>query len=296
MIFSEIKMNREYPLHGWGGIGLFLICSILALFSIPIISLFYIPIALLCYILAVDAWVYSSKGESLLTDRLPELIIMMPVSLICWLIFESYNLFLKNWSYPGFKEHPILSNGVWVILFSLFFPALFSTVEALLEDDVEEPAIQGNLSWMNGIWVFWLVLIGLSFVLYPLMYPGPGLLPMLTIGIGMLLEPINYVFDRPSLVRLWITGQKKKIGVLFISGLIMGFVFSFFNLLTDYRVVNVSKSIYNTWLDGTPILGIALYGIWAFMGFELYVATTGFWPWKKNLIDSPLQTENVPAE
>ncbi len=95
---EEIKeTEREYPLHGWGGIGLIALGLILTLMSVEPVAKLLLPLGLTGYVLAMDGWVLMRRGESLLNDRIGEFFLMMGVSIVGWLVIELYNKLLLNW-------------------------------------------------------------------------------------------------------------------------------------------------------------------------------------------------------
>ena len=124
-------MKERFPIHGILGI-VSLIFSELFLFQRvePFLSWFYC-FAWWSYILTIDGVIYWVKGNSLITSRIKEFLLMIPWSIFIWLIFEAANLSLKNWYYTNL---PYSLTERWLgyaIAYGTVLPGLFETTEFL---------------------------------------------------------------------------------------------------------------------------------------------------------------------
>jgi hypothetical protein len=99
-------MKKVFPLHGIIGIVLLILSEIFHFKKIePFYSWFYC-FAWWSYILVIDAIIYRLKGNSLILSRTKEFFLMVPWSILIWLIFEAANLSLENWSYEECSASP----------------------------------------------------------------------------------------------------------------------------------------------------------------------------------------------
>jgi len=51
------------------------------------------------------------------------------VSIPLWLVFEGYNLYLRNWNYTGLPENALLRNFGYAWSFATIWPAMFVGAE-----------------------------------------------------------------------------------------------------------------------------------------------------------------------
>jgi hypothetical protein len=91
--------HHQFKFYGWAGLLIILTAEVLLLLNFQPVKIFFTPIAWTGYILFIDAVLYKLKGSSYLMNRRKEFLFMLLMSLICWLIFEAYNLHLQNWKY-----------------------------------------------------------------------------------------------------------------------------------------------------------------------------------------------------
>jgi hypothetical protein len=270
------KTKREYPLHGWGGIGLIALGLILTLMSVDPVAKLLLPMGLTGYVLAMDGWVLMRRGESLLNDRIGEFFLMMGVSIVGWLVIELYNQLLLNWKYVGLMDYPFWKTVFLIWIYAMVFPSVFVTYQAFDGVVILRSYKPSPMKWLNGAWVFWSVLFGILFLLLPIWFPGKWELTLVLFGIIMVLEPINYTFDRPSLVAAKEQGHREKVDLLVLSGIAFGIVVEVINLFAGFRVLQLGPFGYATWLGGIPFLRFFLYGLLALVIFELNAAMTGY--------------------
>ena len=214
-------------LYGYLGIALIAFAEINFYVKIEPFATWYIPIIWYGYILLIDSLVYKVKNSSLISSYRKEFLFMAALSLPFWLVFEFYNLFTASWIY---------TNYVWYVHlfdFTTIMPAVletFSLIKSLgigkrFDRSVKEKKAKrmmqkgstGNLS------IKLLILIGIFATLLPILVPIIGF-PFIWIGLFLLLDPLNYLTGRPSLVKRVSQGNRSLVIQLFIAGIIMGFL------------------------------------------------------------------------
>src|ERR1700730_5112381 len=88
--------RRALPAHGWLGL-IALICAEFLMFhGVEPAATYFNPLAWTAYILLADAAAFAITGESRLRDEARGFLKMGALSVLLWLIFESYNLRLAN--------------------------------------------------------------------------------------------------------------------------------------------------------------------------------------------------------
>ena len=100
------------------------------------------PIAWTAYILLLDGIIYRSRGSSWLMSNRREFFFLGAVSIPLWLVFEAYNLLIRNWHYINLPQNPIVRYLSYAWAFATISPGIFQTAElvAVLQGRVAERA------------------------------------------------------------------------------------------------------------------------------------------------------------
>ena len=259
--------------YGYLGLALIFLSEINFYVRLQPFADWYIPIVWLGYILFVDSLVYRIKRRSLISTYPKELLFIAAISVPFWLIFESYNLYTLSWYYVNYAWQ------VHLVDFTTILPALmetFSLTNALeigaRLDKRRAVKHDSNYNGRDKATISALAVFGAFVALFPFLDPRLGYFVMF-IGIFLLLDPINYLFGKPSVVhRVAIYGWG-IIPRLFISGLVMGFFWEFWN----YQALP-------QWIYAIPApIGIRLFAmpLWGYFGYlpfalEAYVFVAFF--------------------
>ena len=81
------------------GILSFLFAVVMLILDVEPFSSWFYCFAWWSYILVIDSIVFKRTGQSLLLRRTGEFLFLLPISVVIWVIFEAFNLALKNWHY-----------------------------------------------------------------------------------------------------------------------------------------------------------------------------------------------------
>jgi len=87
------------------------------------------PIAWTGFILFADAIVWQARGNSWIRSNGREFVLLALASIPLWLVFEGYNLILRNWYYTGLPEHFGLRMFGYAWSFATIWPAIFEGAE-----------------------------------------------------------------------------------------------------------------------------------------------------------------------
>jgi len=219
------------------------------------------------YILVVDALVLRRKGTSLLSRNPKAFLGMFLASVPLWWAFEGINYFTQNWQYLGVSDYSTLRYFLvasWH--FSIVIPAVFETAELI-----------GSLSF---VWRFqrgpvlpvsWLLLVGAmalglvslaSLVLWPdYAFSGSWL------GLFLLLDPINYLRGRPSIVAWLRRGDWRLVVALCAGALVCGWFWEMWNYWAFPKWQYTIPFIDFAHVFEMPLLG---YGGYLPFGLEVY--------------------------
>ena len=221
------------PRHTWAGLAIIVGGQIALAAGSAFMARWLTPIMWTGLILLVDGIVYRLRGQSWLTTRRREFPLLVLASVAVWLIFEAYNLHLKNWRYEGLPESSLERNFGYFWAFATIIPGVFELadlVQALLER-VRKPRHETNSDSPTGpSWAWWLA--GVAMVTIPLALPASAasyLFGAVWIGFFLLLDPLNERLGLPSLRQHWRLGTRRKIWALLLGGLICGFLWEAWN-------------------------------------------------------------------
>lgn len=127
---NTAEPQRAFPLWGWLGLALMAAGWFAAWSEITAAEWrrhAFTPLWF-GYVLAMNALVYRSSGQSLLTQRPLWFAALFPVSAVFWWLFEYLNQFVRNWHYIGIEAGSDLDYFLQGTLpFSTVLPAVAST-------------------------------------------------------------------------------------------------------------------------------------------------------------------------
>jgi hypothetical protein len=232
--------------HGWLGLGIMIGAEILLYAGMRFVATWFTPIMWTGYIIFADALIAHRTGQSWLTTRRREFGFLAVLSVLSWLIFEAYNLKLKNWAYIGVPTAQWQFDLGMFWSFATITPAIFQTA-GLLEAWWPVGSTVGTKGPHNPPrhpqYPFHpltkkltaLALIGLAFVVIPAALPdrlAPYTFGFVWLGFIGLLEPINLRTGQPSLLQDWRERRGARIWRWLASGLICGFIWEAWNVQT----------------------------------------------------------------
>ncbi len=243
----------------------------------------YIPIVWYGYILFVDSMVYRLKKQSLISTYPREFLFIAAISLPFWLIFEAYNLFTNSWYYVNYMWY------VHIVDFTTIMPAVLETFTLVRVLRIAEYSSLGGFHSMMGRKVMGtrstvrhemalkaLPLLGILSCAVPLIDPYFGF-PFVWLGLFLLLDPINYMMGRPSLIKRYSQGERGLPVQLFIAGIVMGFFWEFWNYMAYAKWIYVIPAgLPNIRLFEMPIYGYLGYLPFALDVFLFYALARSF--------------------
>lgn len=183
------------------------------------------------YILFADALALRLRGHSLIHDRPREALMLVWISAGCWLLFEVYNLRLRNWIYVNVPENPVQRNVAYLWSFATILPGLFETSDVLaglgFVSDLRAEARALSPTALAVLFV-----VGLAFVAIPPLLPvhiARYTFGFVWIGFILLLEPINIRLGAHSPLKAWAEGNPRPAVRLLMAGMVCGLLWEFWN-------------------------------------------------------------------
>jgi len=250
--------------YGWLGLCLIVVSEYALFRKIEPFQTWFYCFAWWSYILLADNLLFRLRGRSLLYGQRPMLWQMLPLSVFIWLLFEAYNLVLRNWAYTGVPaEIGTRWVGYWAAFATvlpgifltgdLFEQMLFGRRSSALASETEEstaPSSRPVARVCAGL--------GLGMCIAPLFWPR-YFFPAIWIGPILLLDPLLERLGRRSFARQIAEGDWRRIGSLLAGGLACGILWEFWNYWAASR-----------WVYSIPLFGdgkIFEMPILGFLGF-----------------------------
>lgn len=232
--------------HGWVGLAVIALAEILLFCGVPFVRTYFTPLVWSGYILFVDDLVFRVQGSSLIISRIWEFLLLLPLSIGLWLVFEFYNLFICNWQYVGLPEERSLRLLGYAWAFATIWPAIFETAEALRHWKWIRTRMCRPLGITRNFLIF-SVAVGAGCLILPLVVPA-GVAHYLAapvwLGFIFFLDPINHWLGGKSIFRDLARGDPRILLSLLLSGFICGWLWEFWNFWAGAK-----------WHYTVPILG-----------------------------------------
>jgi hypothetical protein len=281
--FFQVPRRRPMPAHGWLGIVALLGAEWLMFRRVEPVSTYFTPIAWSAYILVADAVALALTGRSRLHDAPVTLARMALLSVPLWLIFEAYNLRLRNWTYVGVPHEwaaALLGYG-WS--FATITPAIFETsdlVQALL------PSLPGDPWRIPAAAENVLIASGALCLILPLVVPqriAAYLFALLWVGFLLLLDPVNRRFGLPSFLGDLSEGFRRRICGFLGAGWVCGWLWEFWNNWAGAKW-HYTFPMFQRWrIFEMPAPGFIGFIPFALECFVMYVSAASLAGWVKRV-------------
>lgn len=276
LTLAYLRQERSYgfPWHGWVGIAMIVVSEALLFRSVDFVARYFTPIAWTGYILLADAALWSLEGRSRLRTNPGSFAHVAFWSVPIWLVFELYNLRLKNWTYVGIPHAWQIQLLGYVWAFATILPAIFLTAELILamglfrwRDRVRKPLrVHPERFWL-------LILFGAITLILPAVLPtwlAPYLFGLVWLGFFFLLEPINYRLGIPSVLRELIEGRRERCYSLMAAGILCGLLWEFWNYWATAKWVYIFPIMQQWKMFEMPLPGYAGFPAFALECFAMY--------------------------
>jgi hypothetical protein len=217
--------------YGWAGLGVVLGAELLLFAGQPFVAKWFTPIVWTGYILFADALALWLKGDSLIHDRPREALMLVWISVGCWLLFEAYNVHLRNWYYVNVPQNPIERNWAYLWSFATIMPGMFETADVLEGLGFARKVRVQARAFAPAVMAL-IFVVGLAWVTIPPLLPAHiarYTFGFVWLGFILLLEPINMRLGAESLLQDWVGGDPRPALRLLMAGLICGFLWEFWN-------------------------------------------------------------------
>jgi hypothetical protein len=216
-------------------------------------------------ILFLDGLLYRLRGDSWLLNRPRALFRLAFWSVSVWLVFEAFNLVLKNWGYVGVLANPWVRWPGYALAFATVLPGVLLAAEALSALGAWRRA-RGRPVKLPFAWEPVALLLGTTFLVLPLVFPRYAF-PLIWGAGFFLLDPFVKLLGGRSLIQAWLDGERREHLCLAAAGLCCGLWWEAWNYPATAK-----------WVYTLPVLNFAkvfempLLGYLGFMPFALECA------------------------
>lgn len=265
------------PVHTWFGVALLAISEGAMLAEVEPFWTWHTPFAWTGYILLVDGIVYRLRGSSWLTTNRAEFAFLAIVSIPLWVVFEGYNLLIKNWYYINLPENLVVRYFGYAWAFATISPGIFQTAELVAALRGQSTAdsrlstglstVDSRLSTVDNV----SIASGAAMLLWPLLWPSPYLAAPVFLGFIFLLDPLNAHAGDESLFRDWRAGNRNRIINLLVAGFICGGLWEFWNFWARAKWIYTVPILGDIKIFEMPVLGYFGFPPFALECFTMYV-------------------------
>jgi hypothetical protein len=261
-------MKGRIRIHGFIGVTLFCLAAILLGKGREPFTTYFYAFAWWSYILAADALVYRVRGESLIINRTRVFLLMIPLSIFIWCIFEGFNFRLANWHYITLPSQAWQRWIGYAVAYGTVLPGLCETAHLL-----EATRCFRGLSvrrWRLSLRSLnRMIGVGFIFLLSPLLFPR-YCFPLVWIGFAFILEPLLYRFAKDSLLHDIEKGDLSRILNLLAGGLICGLLWEFWNFWAQAKWIYTVPFFEELKLFEMPLLGFLGFPPFAVSAYAMY--------------------------
>jgi len=257
-------VNQLKRVEGLIGFAVFAASTGLLIAGLPLMKRWYYCFAWWSLILVLDALERARSGRSFLFDAPREFLFSAAVSVPVWLVFELFNLRLRNWSYHGVPAGLAERWIGYTAAFATVIPALklFAGHFERWFGRALKPARPLKLGRAAGA-----VLIGIGILMLALPLLWPRLLfPLVWIGFVFALDPLNRLRGRPSLLGDLENGRPARIAAWAAAGLAAGVCWELFNFWAGSH-----WEYHLPYLDFGRIFQMPVFGYGGFIPFALEI-------------------------
>jgi len=254
----------------YGVLGLIMVAfaQINFFFQVQPFAQWYFPIIWFGFIFVIDAVNYSLNGQSLMVNKPRIFLMLLIVSAIVWWMFEFIGYILQNWYYVGTEGFTSTFEKLLfgTISFATVIPAVFETSILLKSIHLFDGIVLKKRHDISKELLFAMMFFGvLTFfltVLWPRMF-----FPFIWLSFFLILDPINYINKRPSIVGHL---KDRKLAVplsLFVGATLTGVLWEFWNYWAIPKWIYTLPIADFFHVFEMPLLGYLGYGPF---GWELY--------------------------
>ncbi len=238
------------------------------------------PIAWTGFILFADSIVWREAGASWLRSRPGEFVLLALASIPLWIVFEGYNLVIRNWYYTGLPETAAMRLFGYGWSFATIWPAIFEGADlvavwtgaaaAALPTALSPPSAPRRPSAAG-----WASIAAGAMMLAAPFVVSPELARFMAapvwLGFVFLLDPLNAWLGGDSLGDDLARARFDRVATLAPSGLLCGLLWEFWNYWSRAKWHYTVPIMERTKIFEMPLPGYLGFPAFALECFTMYV-------------------------
>ena len=269
------------PSHSWLGVSILAMSEAGMLARVEPFWTWHTPIAWTGYILLLDGIIYRKRGSSWLTTNRGEFGFLAVVSIPLWVVFEGYNLLIKNWYYINLPENLFVRYFGYAWAFATISPGIFQTAELIGSLREKRPQVEPRLAtrdWRLSTGDYVSLASGGAMLALPLLWPSPYFAAPVFLGFIFLLDPINARAGDESLLGDARRGRYDRLINLLMAGFICGGLWEFWNFWARAKWIYTVPILGDLRIFEMPVLGYFGFPPFALECFTMYICVRRlFW-------------------
>jgi hypothetical protein len=232
------------------------------------------PIAWTGFVLFADAFVFSARGNSWMMSSPREFVWLALASIPLWLVFEGYNLVLRNWYYTGLPDGFWLRHVGYAWSFATIWPAIFEGAELVAVarrrggtggpgKNAPLPAVLSVAGVAAGA-----LMLAIPFVVSP--DAARYMAAPVWLGFIFLLDPVNARLGAESIAGDLAAGRGDRLVNLVLSGFLCGVLWEFWNYWSRAKWHYTVPILEHVKIFEMPLPGYLGFPAFAIECFALY--------------------------
>jgi len=233
------------------------------------------PIAWTGFILFADSLVYRVRGNSWIRAAPREFIALSLLSIPLWLVFEAFNLVIRNWHYIGLPENFWLRMFGYAWSFATIWPAIFEAADliSVMRHRPSDVPVRAQPPSSSSPQLA-LPTIGALMLASPFLVTADVaryLAAPVWLGFILLLDPINAARGEESVLRDWHAGRFDRTLNLVLSGFLCGGLWELWNYWAHAKWKYTVPIMENFKIFEMPLPGYLGFPAFALECFTMYV-------------------------
>jgi hypothetical protein len=261
-------MKGKIKPHGLLGITLFCLAVVMLRQGQEPFTTYFYSFAWWSYILTADALVYMLQGRSLILGRTSTFLLMIPLSIFIWCIFEAFNFHLANWHYINLPPAVWMRWIGYAIAYATVLPGLCETTHLLQAVGLFKAASWGKL-YPSPLFLRASPAIGGLFLLAVLCFPR-FCFPLVWIAFALIIEPILYLRGDNALLRDIARGEPGRLMTLLAAGMVCGLLWELWNFWAQAKWIYTVPFFEEVKLFEMPLLGFLGFPPFAVSAYAMY--------------------------
>jgi hypothetical protein len=266
---NEISSKSDFKFYGYIGLLIIIIAETLLFAKVYWVGVFFTPLVWTGYILFIDSLIFKLKGNSLISSRTKEFLVMLPLSVGFWLIFEFFNIFLDNWHYINLPDSAWIRFTGYTWSFATIWPAILETKELVMTLHIfDRTTFKPKRISRRAL--YYLIVLGIIFLIIPIIFPSRYLAILVWTGFIFLIDPINYLSQEKSILKDIESGTLYVFLSLFLAGFWCGLLWEFWNYWAIGKWVYTVPILENIKLFEMPLVGYLGFLVFAVEVYVIY--------------------------